>query len=241
MIGVPLMTKIQVCQTYVCVVSVTDGDTGALIVPVPNHGGHRLGPISLVALNQMEIGIVAKVRHGAMLRFREEQGITQAKAAMLAGVSTSLWCALECMRFNGAYPLAMARVADLLCLQVDDVFPPELRKGSFGVQRTAYRQVDNNLLATNEYKKRMLLPDPCDEVQRKIDGEARKERIRAALKTLSYREREIIKLRFGLGVDGQTYTYEEVSKIFKVTRERVRQVEARAIRKLQHPARSLVR
>tara|TARA_R110002073_G_scaffold118918_5_gene259232 strand:+ start:154283 stop:156199 length:1917 start_codon:yes stop_codon:yes gene_type:complete len=64
-----------------------------------------------------------------------------------------------------------------------------------------------------------------------------KGRIEMVLKTLTYREREIIKLRYGIG-DGYTYTLEEVGRIFKVTRERVRQVEAKAIRKLQHPVRS---
>jgi RNA polymerase primary sigma factor len=64
-----------------------------------------------------------------------------------------------------------------------------------------------------------------------------KEKIDAVLRTLTYREREIIKLRYGIG-DGYTYTLEEVGRIFKVTRERVRQVEAKAIRKLQHPVRS---
>ena len=62
-------------------------------------------------------------------------------------------------------------------------------------------------------------------------------RIDDVLKTLTYREREIIKLRYGIG-DGYTYTLEEVGRIFKVTRERVRQVEAKALRKLQHPVRS---
>ena len=64
-----------------------------------------------------------------------------------------------------------------------------------------------------------------------------KDRVEEVLKTLTYREREIIKLRYGIG-DGYTYTLEEVGKVFKVTRERVRQVEAKAIRKLQHPVRS---
>ena len=64
-----------------------------------------------------------------------------------------------------------------------------------------------------------------------------KDKIEQVLKTLTYREREIIKLRYGLG-DGYTYTLEEVGRIFKVTRERVRQIEAKAIRKLQHPVRS---
>lgn len=64
-----------------------------------------------------------------------------------------------------------------------------------------------------------------------------KERLDEVLKTLAYREREIIKLRYGIG-DGYTYTLEEVGRIFKVTRERVRQVEAKAIHKMQHPVRA---
>jgi len=64
-----------------------------------------------------------------------------------------------------------------------------------------------------------------------------KDKIHSVLHTLSFREREIIKLRYGIG-DGYTYTLEEVGRIFKVTRERVRQIEAKAVRKLQHPVRS---
>lgn len=65
-------------------------------------------------------------------------------------------------------------------------------------------------------------------LQDKIDG---------VLKTLTYREREIIRLRFGLG-DGYSYTLEETGRIFKVTRERIRQIEAKALHKLQQNGRS---
>jgi RNA polymerase primary sigma factor len=68
-------------------------------------------------------------------------------------------------------------------------------------------------------------------------NEMLREKIDGLLKTLTYREREIIRLRYGLG-DGYTYTLEEVGRIFKVTRERVRQIEAKAVRKLQHPVRA---
>jgi RNA polymerase primary sigma factor len=79
--------------------------------------------------------------------------------------------------------------------------------------------------------------DDVDSPVASATQEMLKERIDQVLKTLSYREREIIKLRYGIG-DGYTYTLEEVGRIFKVTRERVRQVEAKAIRKLQHPVRA---
>jgi RNA polymerase primary sigma factor len=64
-----------------------------------------------------------------------------------------------------------------------------------------------------------------------------KQQIQDAMQTLNYREREILKLRYGLA-DGYAYTLEEVGKIFQVTRERVRQIESKAVKKLQHPHRS---
>jgi RNA polymerase primary sigma factor len=79
--------------------------------------------------------------------------------------------------------------------------------------------------------------DACESPVSAATQEMLKDKIEQVLKTLTYREREIIKLRYGLG-DGYTYTLEEVGRIFKVTRERVRQIEAKAVRKLQHPVRS---
>ncbi len=64
-----------------------------------------------------------------------------------------------------------------------------------------------------------------------------KTRIAEVLEALDYREREILRLRYGLA-DGYAYTLEEVGKIFSVTRERVRQIENKAVRMLQHPTRA---
>jgi RNA polymerase primary sigma factor len=70
-----------------------------------------------------------------------------------------------------------------------------------------------------------------------VNQQSLKDRIRDVLDELSYREREILRLRYGL-VDGYAYTLEEVGQIFSVTRERVRQIEAKAVRKLQQPCKS---
>jgi RNA polymerase primary sigma factor len=67
--------------------------------------------------------------------------------------------------------------------------------------------------------------------------QALKHRIDEAMQSLNYREREILRLRYGL-TDGYAYTLEEVGKIFSVTRERVRQIETKAVRKLQQPYRA---
>ncbi|MCD7753938.1 MAG: sigma-70 family RNA polymerase sigma factor, partial [Clostridiales bacterium] len=64
-----------------------------------------------------------------------------------------------------------------------------------------------------------------------------KEQLTEVLSTLTPREEKVLKLRFGLE-DGRTRTLEEVGKQFHVTRERIRQIEAKALRKLRHPSRS---
>ncbi len=68
-------------------------------------------------------------------------------------------------------------------------------------------------------------------------NEILKEEIKAVLSTLQPREQQVLELRFGL-IDGTSYTLEEVGKRFNVTRERIRQIEAKALRKLRHPSRA---
>jgi len=73
-----------------------------------------------------------------------------------------------------------------------------------------------------------------------VDAAARemlREQVQSALGALSERERQVLELRFGL-IDGKDHTLEEVSRYFNVTRERIRQIEAKALRKLRHPTRS---
>jgi RNA polymerase primary sigma factor len=75
--------------------------------------------------------------------------------------------------------------------------------------------------------------EPLDAASR----EMLREQVQNALTALSERERQVLELRFGL-VDGRDHTLEEVSRYFNVTRERIRQIEAKALRKLRHPTRS---
>jgi len=75
--------------------------------------------------------------------------------------------------------------------------------------------------------------EPLDAASR----EMLREQVQHALSALSVRERQVLELRFGL-VDGKDHTLEEVSRYFNVTRERIRQIEAKALRKLRHPTRS---
>jgi RNA polymerase primary sigma factor len=79
-----------------------------------------------------------------------------------------------------------------------------------------------------------------EEAQEPMDAAARemlREQVKNALAVLSPREREVLEMRFGL-LDGKDHTLEEVGQAFNVTRERIRQIEAKALRKLRHPTRS---
>jgi RNA polymerase primary sigma factor len=78
---------------------------------------------------------------------------------------------------------------------------------------------------------------PDDSIPLPLDAAARallKEHVVTALSVLTERERQVIEMRFGLR-DGKDYTLEEVGRYFQVTRERIRQIEAKALRKLRHP------
>jgi RNA polymerase primary sigma factor len=92
-------------------------------------------------------------------------------------------------------------------------------------------QEDNSLLGDFIEDDKVL--GPVDAASRQL----LKEQIRSALGVLSERERDVLEMRFGL-TDGQDHTLEEVGRHFGVTRERIRQIEAKALRKLRHPTRS---
>ena len=76
-------------------------------------------------------------------------------------------------------------------------------------------------------------PSPSESVSQTM----LREQLFEVLKTLTPREEQVLKLRFGL-IDGRMRTLEDVGKIFNITRERIRQIEAKALRKLRHPSRS---
>ena len=82
-----------------------------------------------------------------------------------------------------------------------------------------------------------FIPDLSSENPFEVtEGHLLKERLREILNTLTDRERQVVDFRFGLS-DGYSRTLEEVGRLFNVTRERIRQIEAKALRKLRHPSR----
>jgi len=122
----------------------------------------------------------------------------------------------------------IAEVAELTIEEVQRVL--DIGRSPISLDRPVGEGEDN---AFGEF-----IEDPSsDNPVRNASNGVLRDRIDSLLKTLTYREREIIRLRYGL-TDGYSYTLEEVGRIFKVTRERVRQIEAKAVAKLQNPVRA---
>lgn len=125
----------------------------------------------------------------------------------------------------------------------DEMWPPAMRmaivKGSISLRREVLIDTSLRMLAARTTE-RMMLPSPADELEKKEFAEQLGQRLSVVLDRLTYREREIMKLRFGLGEEnGQTYTRPEVARIFRVSVCRVAQIEEKALIKLKSEANKL--
>jgi len=171
----------------------------------------------------MLIGIVAKLRNGALLKYRELYGLSQPQAARLAGVSAGSWNAVECMRFKDATLGVVTAIAATIDATVEDIFPQEVRHLNLGLERSIFREQEVQMLCA---RKAFYLPDETGEVDPAVGADI----IRSVLKSLTFLEREVLKKRFG--IDGPSLTLAEIGKHFGATVERVRMLEAKALRKL---------
>jgi len=122
----------------------------------------------------------------------------------------------------------IARKMDMLVSKVRKII--KIAQEPISLETPIGEEEDSHL---GDFIEDKLMPSPPDTV---IHINLR-EQIEEALKSLTEREAKVLKMRFGLG-DGNEHTLEEVGQQFKVTRERIRQIEAKALRKLKHPSRS---
>lgn len=195
----------------------------------------------------IEVTGILKIKHAALRRAVKEVG-SQSALARLLGVHVSTmgrWCNLqECplKEPRGSWTeQRLTKLHDHLLLltgqSMEELFPQELRDQCN--RNTSPLKFERDMkvrtLALADYRDRetarLTLEDPAEicDTMGLVDA------LDAALDTLSDREGEIIKLRYGLG-GGASHTLEEVAHIFKLTKERVRQIEAKAVRKLQQPS-----
>lgn len=181
----------------------------------------------------MRIRAKLTLRNDAMKSARERLGLSQRRLAELAGCSLSYVGALEKFDYSFSQVGVHAEnVAAVLMLDVEQVMCVE-HLGE-AMPNTFTRVADMQLSALSMDSEPFLIDSPTEAP----DLRSQLNRLGEAIKTLTERERDIIKMRFGMGNgDSFTYTYDEIGRIFHITRERVRQIEAKAIRNLQHPSR----
>lgn len=205
-------------------------------------------------MSEIDITFVVRVKHADIWTAIQKVGSRQ--LAKLLGVSRGLlyqWASLRSTpnldnpasnspfassEFTARFAATLRRLTGKT---LDELWPPELRAAtkflledkSFEVTKT----YSPESLAYSHTTEQLALPDPCEVASDKERQEQLKVGIVRILKSLTYREREIIKLRYGLG-DDYSHSLKEVADKFKVTTERIRQIEMKAMRKMQQPNRS---
>ena len=195
-----------------------------------------------------EIYITAKAGNNCLRMFREGAGFKTRKAlADATGIDKGSIGDLEsfkksprkiCSGFGVRpnYDIGWSKPALMLAnffgVEPEEIFPPGTwyLKGGKPVVREISLSDLMQLPGEAEY---LALPSPEDITMR---SELR-EQVEAALRTLTPREKRVIEMRFGIG-ENSDHTLEEVGQDFEVTRERIRQIEAKALRKMRHPSRS---
>lgn len=189
------------------------------------------------------ITIVARAKHRALREATKKFGGTIKEFADHLGTNTRNiydWLSLRSappLTANCYWPQEKidaleSKLITLTGQTLEQLFPQELRSAEFRESVRGTREIhkDIDLQRLGQYRPDVLaLPSP-EEVIQKEDLTAR---IAKAIERLSHRQRTVIRLRFGIGGDKTTHTLEETGAVLKVSKERVRQIEIRALRSLR--------
>jgi len=177
-----------------------------------------------------------------LIAARKERGWTQKDMSQLTGISTSYLGNIETLR-DIPTQRVMDEISAALNLAQDYLFPENLmeamREGLFD-HRVAELEEQQLIRLTEARRTRMLPPHITDEEMVAVaDRAILKKKLDEVLGQLTPREQRVLKLRFGLE-DGMARTLEEVGKEFGLSKDQIKQIEAKALRKLRHPSRARV-
>lgn len=194
------------------------------------------------AVSMKEIEVTLTLRNNRLKQRREELGMTQREFAQAVGIQVSSYCALETMkkaptkkrvlRDGALWRTTVQKIADFHGLSPEELFPPAVLAV---VTPKIVRRMDGMELAElMSGADRRGLPD---QMQHAIEADLSRE-VAKQLGTLTPKEEDVIRMRFGLNADGSPHTLDDIGAKYGVQQERIRQIEAKALRKLRHPSRS---
>ena len=183
-------------------------------------------------MQKFGVTLTAKLRHADLWKAAKKLGSNAALARELDMQASELgnWINLKRVPSERTGKKVEKKLFDLTGKTLDELFPKELRENAEFLQHAksieVTRQIEVKMLGC-QAAERLLLPGADEDAIRNLDNEELRRRLNATLKTLSYREREIIKLRY-LGSMDQS----EVAGVFGITSSRVSQLERAALRKM---------
>ena len=183
----------------------------------------------------MRVRATLRLRNEKLLAAREALGLTQAKMAKLADVNLMTLCRLEQMQFAKVKPEAIQRVAQAAELDIEEVCPSYLREQDIPSSMVSVADLpqEKMMALANRVSATHRLPSPQDIAEETEAQKYLQKYLSWVLDKLSFREREIIKLRFGIG-DGEVFTLKEIAHIFQISTQRVRQLEKKALKRLRN-------
>jgi RNA polymerase sigma factor (sigma-70 family) len=184
----------------------------------------------------MRLRATTFIRNDAMIEARKKMGWSQKELASVCGVSFHLIQRLESLNFPTRYDeVDIGIIADFLNLEIEAIYPIEMQgwRGHTTFLQTLEVSTEKLIDFAERQASRFILPSPAEIAEKRDFQKYHIDILKKAMKCLSFRERKILDLRYGLE-DGHCYTLAEVGRIFKVTQERIREVEAKAIRRLEN-------
>jgi len=187
-------------------------------------------------------GLKRRLYNWNMRIARELKGWRQQDLAEAIGIGKQTIGQIETLR-QFPNPERARRISEALGRNSAELFPEWL--SDFRLKRVPASTEEESISLEEAISQHLIAPnDPLlidqgfeDEIERRVDSEILGGRIDTVLETLAPRERRVLELRFGLK-DGRSRTLETVGREFNVTRDRIRQIEAKALRKLRHPKNS---
>lgn len=192
------------------------------------------------------VRLEVRVKNAQLVNARESLGLSAKSVAERMGIHYVTYLGFESMQ---RYPSeeSQKKVCDFyrgneVFLFEQDVFPQELKSVRPQRRYVMEKEIPREKLFSLSDISRKFLPNIEETAETLLEQQEEKQklsdRLESVLSTLNYREREVLKLKYGLSMDGHEFTNGELATIFKVSSSRIRQIMEVALRKLRHPVRS---